>query len=449
MTLTIPKVKQHPIRQRIQWIADPVGYMEDAVKDNPDLFGAEVLGFGNNFVFVNHPEAIKELLSKDRQRFPALGRENGLLRPLVGDNSIFLISSDRHKNRRKLLLPPFHGERMPLYGKLIRDLTIDIFNRLSIGEAFTVRTLTQDVSLQVILEAVYGLNRGERSQKLRTLMTQIADAFSSPLTSSLLFFDWLQQDWGEWSPWGKFVRQQQELDRAIYEEIEFRRANFNEGRQDILSLLMSAKDEAEKPLSDRELRDELMSLMLAGHETTATSMAWAMYWIHRLPEVKRKLLAEIEALGTSPDPMEIAKLPYLNAVCQETFRIYPVAMLTFPRVALQAQELYGYEIPRNTILLGCIYLLHQREDIYPNPKQFRPERFLKKQYSPYEYLTFGGGSRRCVGEALAQFEMKIAIATVLANYDLILSSDRAEPPARRGVTLAPATGVKMIFKGKK
>ena len=449
MTLTIPKVNQHPFWQRIQWIADPVGYMEDAVKDNPDLFDAEVLGFGNNFVFVNHPEAIKELLSKDRQRFPALGRENGLLRPLVGDNSIFLLSGDRHKNRRKLLLPPFHGERMPLYGKLIQDLTLNIFNRLSVGETFTVRTLTQDISLQVILEAVYGLDGGERSQRLRTLMTQIADAFSSPLTSSLLFFRWLQQDWGEWSPWGTFLRQQRELDRAIYEEIEFRRANPDRKKQDILSLLMSAKDEAGKPLSDRQLRDELMSLMLAGHETTATSIAWALYWIHHLPEVKRKLLAEIETLGTSTDPMEIVKLPYLNAVCQETFRIYPVAMLTFPRVALQAQELYGYKIPQNTILLGCIYLLHRREDIYPNPKQFRPERFLEKQYSPYEYLTFGGGSRRCVGEALAQFEIKVAIATVLANYDLTLSSNQAEPPARRGVTLAPATGVRMIFKGKK
>ena len=448
MARTIPKVKQNPFLQRLQWIADPVSYLENAVTDNPDLFAGEIVGTGSSLVFVNHPEAIKELLSKDRQRFPALGRENALLLPLVGENSIFLISGDRHQKRRKLLLPPFHGERMQTYGKLIEDLTTKVFDDLSSGETFVARTLTQDVSLKVILEAVYGLGNTPRVQTLREQMTEIADAFSSPLNSALLFFQWLQKDLGAWSPWGKFLRQQQKLDAAVYAEIAFRRANPDPNKTDILSLLMSATDEAGNPLRDRELRDELMSLMFAGHETTATSMAWALYWIHHLPEVKRQLLAEIATLGNAPDPMEIVKLPYLNAVVQETFRIYPVAMLTFPRVAWDDTELYGYHIPQNTILLGCIYLTHQREDIYPDHKQFRPERFLERQFSPYEFVTFGGGSRRCIGEALAQFEMKIAIATILSNYDLKLASNELEQPARRGVTLAPATGVKMIFKGK-
>ena len=446
MLREIPQVKQKTFWQRLQWIADPVAYMENAVKDNPDIFVAEVFGPDNNLVFVNHPEAIKELLSKDRQRFPALGSENSLLKPLVGDNSIFLISGDRHKNRRKLLLPPFHGERMQNYGKLIRDLSLKIFNRIKPGETFTVRSLTQDISLQVILEAVYGLEDNRRAQKLRSLMTQIADSFSSPLTSSLLFFSWLQKDVGAWSPWGKFLRQQQELDSSIFQEIAERREKSDHSRKDILSMLLSAQDEAGNFLSDQELRDELMSLMFAGHETTATSMAWAMYWIHHLPEIKAKLLTEISSLGKNPDPMEIVKLPYLNAVCQETFRIYPVAMLTFPRVALDAGELYGYKIKRGSLLMGCIYLAHQRENIYPDAKQFKPERFLDKQYSPYEFVTFGGGSRRCIGEALAQFEMKIAIATILANYDLDLATQVPEKPARRGVTLAPASGVKMLRK---
>ena len=449
MARTIPKVKQRPFFQRLQWIADPVGYMENAVADDPDLFSAEGIGFGGNLVFVNHPEAIKELLSKDRQRFPALGRENGLLRPLVGENSLVLISGDRHQKRRKLLLPPFHGERMQTYGTLIADLTTKVFDNLALGENFTARALTQDISLKVILEAVYGLGNTPRVQTLRERMTEIADVFSSPLNSTLLFFQWLQKDWGALSPWGRFLRQQQKLDQAIYEEIAFRRANPDPTRTDILSLLISATDEEGNSLSDQELRDELMLLMFAGHETTATSMAWAIYWIHHLPEVKRKLLAEIATLGENPDPMEIVKLPYLNAVVKETFRIYPVAMLTFPRVACSEEELYGYRVPENTILLGCIYLAHQREDIYPDHKQFKPERFLERQFSPYEFVTFGGGSRRCIGEALAQFEMKIAIATILNNYDLKLASNEPEKPARRGVTLAPATGVKMIFKGKR
>lgn len=449
MALPIPRVKQHPILQRIQWIVDPVGYMENAAKENPDLFAAEIIGYGKNIVLVNHPEAIKELLSKDRQRFPALGKDNGVLKPLVGDNSIFLIDGDRHQNRRKLLLPTFHGERMHTYGKLIRDLTRKIFNQLSPGEAFKVRTLTQDISLQVILEAVSGLDDGGRSQKLRQLMTKIADSFSSPLTSTLLFFSWLQTDWGKWSPWGKFLRQLKELDKAIYQEIEFRRENPDVERQDILSLLISARDEAGNPLNNQELRDELMSLMFAGHETTSTAMAWALYWIHYLPEVKHKLLAEIASLGDSPDPLEIVKLPYLDAVCQETFRIYPVAMLTFTRVAQQSQELFGYEVQPGQILVSCIYLAHQREDVYLEPKTFKPERFFEKQFSPYEFLAFGGGSRRCIGEALAWFEMKIAIATIVANFDLTLASNRPEKPARRGITLAPSTGVSMVFQGRK
>lgn len=448
MALEIPKVRQNRFLQRIQWVVDPIGYMENAVKDHQDLFAAEVIGFGNSIIFVNHPEAIKELLSKDRQRFPALGSENKILRPLVGDNSIFLISGDRHQKRRKLLLPPFHGERMHHYGKLIRDLTLQVFDQLSPGQTFRARTLTQDISLKVILEAVYGLENKGRAQKLRELMTQIADSFSSPLTSSLLFFPWLQKDWGFWSPWGQFLRKQQELDAAIYQEIAERRLNPAEEGQDILSLLMSAKDEAGNSLSNQELRDELMSLMFAGHETTATSMAWAMYWIHYLPEVKRKLLAEIASLGENPDPMEIVKLPYLNAVCQETMRIYPVAMLTFPRVAQNSEELFGYQVKPGQVFLGCIYLTHQREDLYPEPKMFKPERFLNRQFSSYELVTFGGGSRRCIGEALALFEFKIAIATILTHYDLVLKSDRPEKPSRRGVTLAPATGVTMVLKGK-
>ncbi len=451
----IPQVKQHPLWQRLQWIGEPVGYMENAVKDHPDLFAAEVIGFGSNLVFVNHPQAMQQLLTSDRRQFVASGKENGLLKPLVREYSIFLLDGDRHKKRRKLLLPPFHGERMQAYGKLICDVTAKVFDQFTPNQSFTARKATQDISLQVILEAVYGISDGERAQKLRELLSQISDVFSSPLTSAFLYFPWLQKDWGKWSPWGNFLRRQKALDEIIYQELAERRANPDEERQDILSLLLSARDESGQPLSDIELRDELMTLMLAGHETTATAIAWALYWIHHLPEVKRKLLAELESLGSDPKPMArgslspfaIAKLPYLNAVCQETLRIYPVVMLTFPRVATEELELFGYNIKPGNNICGCIYLTHQREDLYPDAKQFRPERFLEKQFSSYEFIPFGGGARRCIGEALAQFEIKLAIATILSRYELALANNNPEKPQRRGVTLAPTNGVPMIFKG--
>jgi len=201
-------------------------------------------------------------------------------------------------------------------------------------------------------------------------------------------------------------------------------------------------------MSDKELRDEIMTLLFAGHETTATSMAWALYWLHQYPKIKAKLLQELGSLADKADPMTIAKLPYLTAVCQETLRRSPVAMLTFPRVAQEPVEFLDYSFESGTIFMGCMYLTLQREDLYPNPKEFRPERFLERKYSSFEFIPFGNGARRCVGEALALYEMKLVLATILSHYQLEFADSRPEVPRRRGVTLAPAKGVQMKLLGK-
>ncbi len=189
-------------------------------------------------------------------------------------------------------------------------------------------------------------------------------------------------------------------------------------------------------------------MLFAGHETTATALAWAVYWVHKQPEVYKKLMAEFATLEPDADQTTIFRLPYLTAVCQETLRIYPVAMFTFPRATKQPIQLQGYHLEAGTMTYGCIYLTHQREDLYPEPKQFQPERFLERQFSSYEYLPFGGGKRRCIGMALAQFEMKLVLATLLSNFRLALAEQQPVKPQRRGVTLAPAGGVKMVMKGK-
>jgi cytochrome P450 len=274
------------------------------------------------------------------------------------------------------------------------------------------------------------------------------DLFRSPLTSSFLFFRWLQRDLGPWSPWGYFRRQQQQLNELLFAEINQRREQPEVERTDILSLLMSARDEAGQPMTDVELRDELLALLFAGHETTATALTWSLYWVHHLSAVKEKLLKELDALGDFPEPVNMARLPYLTAVCFETLRIYPVGMLTFPRVVQTPIELGGYQLEPGTQVVGCIYLTHQREDLYPQPKKFLPERFLERQFSPWEFLPFGGGSRRCVGEALAQFEMKLVLATILSRYQIALANQKPVTPQRRGVTLAPAD-VKIVVQGKR
>ena len=271
----------------------------------------------------------------------------------------------------------------------------------------------------------------------------------SPLRSSMLFLKWMQQDLGPWSPWGRMKQRQRKVDDLIYAEMEERRQQPDANRTDILSLMMAARDENGQPMTNEELRDELMTLLFVGHETTATALAWAFYWIHHLPSVRQKLLQELDSLGENPDPMEIFRLPYLSAVCQETLRIYPVGMLTFPREVLTPVELMGHQLEPGTVVVGSIYLTHRREDLYPEPLQFKPERFLERQFSPYEYLPFGGGSRRCIGLALAQLEMKLVLATILRDFDLVLTEKKPVQPKRRGVTLGPAGGVRMALLGRR
>ena len=445
---SIPRLKQSSLQQKLHWIATPHKYMDSAVQQAPDMFVAEIAG-KDGYVFVNHPEAMRQIVTSDRAKYFASSQDNWLLEPLVGDNSLFLIEGDRHRQRRKLLLPPFHGERMQAYAQLICDLTHRIISELEPGQSFIARSVSQEVSLQVILEAVYGLQDSDRSAELKQRITRLANIFESTFTSAFLFLPWLQQDLGVFSPWGNFIRQRKAVDETIYQEIATRRTEDYSQRQDILSLLMSAKDETGEGMKDYELRDELMTLMLAGHETTATAIAWSLYWTHRHPEIRAKLQAEIASLGADPDPMELAKLPYLDAVCKETLRIYPVAMLTFPRNVIEPTELMGYKLEVGQVMMGCIYLLHQREDVYPEHHKFKPERFLEREFDPYEFFPFGAGKRRCIGEALAKLELKLVLGTIISQYELELKGDRSEVPARRGVTLAPKTGVRMIFKGKR
>jgi cytochrome P450 family 110 len=438
-------VKSHPFLQKIKWVIDPVGYMENAVAENPDIFSTQIVGFGDGLIFVNNPQAIQEILTNDRKKYIAPGKLNGILRPLIGDYSTIMIDGDRHRKRRQLVMPSFHGDRMKSYGELIVNLTKKVMDELPVNQTFLARDKMQEISMQVILESVFGLYEGERCQQLKNLMEEMSQLFRSPFSSSFLFFKGLQKDLGAWSPWGKFIRDRAKIDELLYAEIAERRANPDPSRIDILELLMSAKDENGEGLNDQELRDELMTLLVAGNETTANAMSWGLYWSHHLRETRQKILQE---LNNTSDTAKIFKLPYLTAFCNETLRIYPVAMLTFPRVAQEDTEILGHAIKKEAILTGCIYLVHQREDLYPQPKEFRPERFLERQFSPYEFIPFGGGARRCIGEALALFEMKLVLATILSSYQLELVDSQPEKPRRRGVTLSPAKGVKMLFKGK-
>ncbi|MDJ0844598.1 cytochrome P450 [Crocosphaera sp.] len=446
---TIPSSKTPKLIQQLQWIFNPTGYLQTNHHRYPDLFKANVIGLGDQVIFTSNPEIVQYILTHDRQQFTSPSSLNQLLRPLIGDYSVIMLDGDGHRQRRQLVMPSFHGERLKVYGDLTCRITQDVMEKIPQNQPFLAREIMQDISLKVIMEAVFGVTQGERYEELQDRLKKMLDLFNSPITSAFLFFPWLQKDWGSWSPWGRFLRERQGIDQLIYAEISDRRANPDPDRADILSLLMFATDEQGNGMNDQELRDELIALLVAGHETTASAMAWALYWLHGNPEIENKLIEELNSLPPHAEGMEIFRLPYLTAVCNETLRLSPSAMLTFTRVAQEKVEVAGYTFEPGDMIQGCMYLTHLREDLYPNPQQFNPQRFLDRQYTPYEFTPFGGGSRRCMGEALAQFEMKLAIATIMSEYRLKLADNQPEKQQRRGLTLSPASGVKMILEGKR
>jgi unspecific monooxygenase len=436
------QLKTPSFLQTLQFIIDPIEFLQKASKQYPDIFSSSFL-LGQTSVFIHHPQALQDFFTNDRKKFVLPPTK--VVQPIVGESSLLTLVGEHHKRQRQFLMPPFHGERMHSYGEIICNLTKKIFSQLPLNQPFSAQTVTLKIALELILQVVFGLHEGEKYQKLQHLLELMFDFFQSPLYSSFLYLPFLRRNLGPWSPWVKFVRLKQQIDNLLYTEIAKRRAQQNSDRVDILSLLLEAKDEEGQSLTDQELLNELMTLLFAGHETTGIAMAWGLYWTHHKPEVGERLRKELDSLGTSKDPMSIFRLPYLTAVCNETLRIYPVSAVTFPRVVKEPIELLKHRLEPGTIVIGGIYLTHHREDLYPNPQQFLPERFLERQYSPYEFLPFGGGMRRCLGEALAIFEIKLILATILSHYQLKLIDERPEKPLLRGFNIAPAHGVQMMI----
>ncbi|MFM2303300.1 MAG: hypothetical protein RLZZ135_709 [Cyanobacteriota bacterium] len=436
-TITTPK-----LLQLWQWILNPLEFLHTYERQCGDIFTLNIAGAFKGAILLSNPQAIQQLLTNDTKQFSTPGTANQLLRPFLGNSGTILLSGPEHRQRRQLLMPQFHGDRIRVYTDLMRKITQESIAQWQVGETINAREQMQSISLSIILQTVFGLYRGERYDLIREKLADVLSLIESPLSSSLLFFPSLQKDLGKWSPWGKFIHNREALDRLIFQEIADRRREENRAtRTDILSLLIDAKDADGNGMSYLELRDELMTLLFAGHETTATALAWAIYWINYLPEVKEKLLAEFATLAPDADALAISRLPYLSAVCSETLRIYPVGMLTFTRITEEPVSIQGYELDAGKAVVGCIYLTHHREDIYPEPHLFKPERFLNRQFSPYEYFPFGGGNRRCIGMALAQLELKLVLFEVFTNCQLELTGELPVIPARRGVTLGPKGGV--------
>ncbi len=436
-----------PLVQMLQMLANPIDFMDNAAQRYGDIF---ITRSGWNFqplVFVSNPEALKKIFTDTK--FEAPGSGERIFQPFLGDLSISrTMDMPRYQRKRKLMMPAFHGKRIVIHGRLIREITKNVMDKCRPGKSFVLKNAMTQISQDVILRGIIGIGEGERYQTFRKLLASWLDTLSNPLSTSLLYVPFLQKDLGPWSPWGRLRRLNQKLNQLLENEIKERRQQDDPSRTDILTMLMAARDEAGEPLSDEELRDDMLTLLAAGQESTSSAMTLAMYWIHQLPDVRKKLFAELATLGDSPDLMAVAKLPYLQAVCQETLRLHPVAAMGFPRVVKSPVELMGYELEPNTEVIPNIYLTHQREDLYPEPKKFKPERFLDRKFSPYEYLPFGGGSHVCIGGALAMFEMKVVLATILSRYQMHLANNRPLRIRIGRITLEADGGVPMVITSR-
>lgn len=450
---TIPTIEStsgwlRTIRQ-INALFRPLGLTEQRSRKYGDFYQ---ITFKNAppTIITSNPKAIADVFTTSPTQFE-VGKGNRILSFLVGDNSLLLLDGSQHKNRRRLLMPPFHGESLKECNHKIVEITQKVSDRLQVNRTFNVRALTQEITMRVILSVVFGIDSGDRCDRLRKLLTNLLETFNNPLNSSLIFFPILQKDWGKFSPWGRFLLLQQEIRALIYAEIKDRRELLAAGKlnsKDIFSLLLLAKDEQGVGMTDEELHDELITLLFAGHETTASALSWVFYWVHYLPQVRESLNAELNNNRTELQQGNTNNLPYLNAVISETLRIYPIAASTFPRIFNQDINIMGYDLTPKTWLIVSIYALHHREDLYPNPKQFDPQRFLDRTYSSYEYIPFGGGNRRCIGSALALQEMKLVTATILSEFKLELVNNSPMQPVRRGLTIAPPASFKMRVQKK-
>ncbi|MCA9612418.1 MAG: cytochrome P450 [Sandaracinus sp.] len=386
----------------------------------------------------SEPDAVREVFAANDETVHA-GEANAVLEPFLGSYSVLILDGPRHRSQRRLLLPPFRGDRMRAYGEAMRDITEAAVAKWPRapggGERFVLQRETQAITLDVILRTVFGMEDGADQDRMRALLVRGLRILDNPFYLVRTF----QKDLGPLSPWGRFLR----LREAMFHEMDAlverrRREGFGD---DILSMLLQATHEDGAPMSNAEIHDELLTLLVAGHETTATGLTWALHDLSIHPQVLRRVQEELDArLGGGPiDPDKVRELPYLDAVCKETLRLHPV-IPGIGRVLQKPTRVGGIDLPAG-VAIGCsIYLVHSDPDTWPEPERYDPTRFLDKKPTPYTYFPFGGGIRRCIGEAFALYEMRIVLATILQKLEPVATVKHVREQ-RRNITLTPAGGL--------
>ena len=438
-----PGPKAPPFWQSARFLTRPLEFFQEQVDTYGPTFTIRLAGLPT-LVMLTAPADLKALFTAPAEVLHA-GQANALaFGPVVGTRTHFVLDEESHLERRRLLLPPFHGDRMHEYGEVMEEVTSQAAAAWPRDRPFAVHPPLQRITLQVILRTIFGLD--DATPRDEQVTRQIVRLANEAVASPLLMARPLRWDLGPWSPWGRILRVIQDADHLLLAEIQRRReAADASDRKDILSMLLLARDEQGEGLSDAELRDELATMITAGHETTGTALSWALECLLRRPEVVRRIREEIARVageGEIPRGREqLAKLEYLDATIKEVLRFRPIMAFGGTRMVQAPWRLGEWQIPPGTAVANALSMVHRRPDLYPDPQEFRPERFLGKRPDPYEWTPFGGGVRRCLGMAFALYEMKIVLARLLALTDLELAEPGPTRAVTRGFFIAPERGL--------
>ncbi len=397
-----------------------------------NVFTTKFLVFGTG-VYVAEPDAIRDMFTGDQSDLHA-GEANAPLSAVLGDHSVLVLDGPEHLRQRKLLLPPFQGSRLSAMRPMIREVAEAEVDRWQTASELEMRERMRRLTFEVICRAVFGVYERERIERLRTAMLRVID------TQNFFFVpEALRRDYGRFSPGGWLGRRLERADALLYEEIERRRrvSDLDE-RGDVLSLLLRARDEEGEPMTDVELRDELWTMLGAGHETTATGLAWAI----------DLLLHNPGALARTRTAIEDGDDAYIDAVVTETLRIRPVIDAA-ERTLKAPRTIAGWDLPEGIRVYPGIALVHHRADLYPEPDRFRPERFTEDKAESYTWLPFGGGVRRCIGAGLAQIEMAEVLRVIFSRVELEPVRPEPETVVLKGITVAPKHGARVRVVAKR
>ena len=424
-----PGPTEPPALQSARWLLRPISFMEVCRRRYGEAFSVRFLGFSSPMVMLSDPEAIRALYTDPEHRLPP-GRGIALL-PVVGPRSVLLLEGAEHLARRKLMLAPFHGKRMRAYEATVAEVAGRDLDGWPMDEPFAVHPHMQAVTLEVIVRAVFGVTDPARGAELRGLLRRLLDGTAS---FGLQFGFMLARRFGGPDPLAGVRALRAQIDAVLLAEIAERRAT-GAGGEDILSLLMAARFEDGEAMSDGELCDQLVTLLVAGHETTATALAWTLELLVHHPGALAALRADLD--GGSEG--------YLRAVIAEALRLRPVLPLAGRRLTAPLR-VNGGELPPGTDVTPSIWLAHTRAESYPDPFAFRPERFLDGASPGYAWVPFGGGVRRCLGAAFAEMEMRVVLAAVLRRMELEAATPSPERVARRNVTFSPRHGTRLLAR---